>query len=133
MDLHFPIVPSFDRFQPSPAKRFIALTKRPGFIGPALIDDIFRSLKPVHPDQLMGEWDGFVLSTSHPFEQELEELNWFGNTFDSIEDVAPLMVAENGERKRFHDWGSASVSKFKEMKERRKSCTHMNTLLSIVT
>lgn len=119
MDLHFPIVPSFDRFQPSPAKRFIALTKRPGYIGPALIDNTFRSLKPVHPDQLMGEWDGFVLSTSHPFGQELEELNWFGNTFDSTEDVAPLMVAKNGERVRFYDWGKASVSEIEAIKGRQ--------------
>lgn len=112
MDLHFPIVPSFrvDRFQPSPAKRFIASTQRPGSLGPAYIDNIFRGLKPVHPDQLMGEWDGFILSTSHPFEKDLEELNWFGNTFDSTEDVAPFIVARNGERVRFEDWGSASVS-----------------------
>jgi hypothetical protein len=114
MDLHFPIVPSFDRFQPSPAKRFVALTQRPGFLGPAYIDNIFRGLKPVHPDQLMGEWDGFVLSTGHPFEKELDELNWFGNTFDSTEDVAPLIVARNGERIRFEDWGSASVSVHRE-------------------
>lgn len=110
MDLHFPIVPSFDCFQPSPAKRFIALTKRPGSLSQSHIDSIFQGLKPVHPDQLIGEWDGFVLSTCHPFEKELEELNWFGNTFYSIEDVAPLMVAKNGIRVRFEDWGSASVS-----------------------
>ncbi|CAI7654226.1 unnamed protein product [Penicillium pancosmium] len=115
MDLHFPIVPSFrvERFQPSPAKRFIALTQRPGSLGPAYIDNIFRGLKSVHPDQLMGEWDGFILSTSHPFEKDLEELNWFGNTFDSTEDVAPLIVARNGERVRFEDWGSASLREVK--------------------
>ncbi|KAJ5098628.1 hypothetical protein N7532_005629 [Penicillium argentinense] len=112
MTLQFPII-SFDYFQLSPAKRFLALTRHPGFLDSELIDNIFRDLKPIHPDRLIGEWDGFVLSTSHPFQKELEELNWLGNTFDSTEDVAPLIVAKNGNRVRFDDWGSALLREMK--------------------
>lgn len=109
MTLQFPIFPR-DYFQASPAKRFLALKNSPGILNPAYIDQIFQGLKPTKPDNLMGEWDGFILSTGHPFESELEKLNWFGNTFDSKDDVAPLIVAKNGDRVRFEDWGGASVS-----------------------
>lgn len=109
LTLQFPIVP-FDCFQPSPAKRFISLIKSPGALNPTYIDNIFRELKSLSPDQILGAWDGFILPTGHSFESELEDLNWVGNTFSAIEDVAPLMVAKNGERAEFEDWGRASVS-----------------------
>ena len=109
MTLQFPIFP-LEYFQASPAKRFLSLKNSPGILNPAYIDEIFQELRPIKPDNLMGEWDGFILSTGHPFEHELEELNWFGNTFDCTDDVAPLIVAKNGERVQFDEWGSASVS-----------------------
>lgn len=109
LTLQFPIVP-FDCFQPSPAKRFLSLTKSPGALSPTYIDNIFRELKSLPPDQILGDWDGFILPTGHSFESDLEELNWFGSTFNSTEDVAPLTVAKNGERVEFEDWGRASVS-----------------------
>jgi hypothetical protein len=101
--IQFPII-SFDYFQPSPAKKFIGLTEHPGVLGGQV--NIFDELKPIHPDELMGEWDGYILTTGHPFEDELETLNWFGNTFDSTDDVAPLIVARNGKRVCFEDWGA---------------------------
>ncbi|KAJ5802834.1 uncharacterized protein N7503_005284 [Penicillium pulvis] len=112
MTLQFPIFPR-DYFQPSPAKQFLSLKNSPGILNPAYIDQIFQELKPIKPDNLMGEWDGYILSTGHPFESELEELNWFGNTFDSKDDVAPLMVAKHGDRVRFEDWGGASLCEMK--------------------
>lgn len=60
----------------------------------------------VQPYWRMG-WIHFI--DRAPFESELEELNWFGNTFDSKDNVAPLIV-KNGDRVRFDDWGGASVS-----------------------
>ncbi|KAJ5279579.1 hypothetical protein N7478_004951 [Penicillium angulare] len=108
MTLQLPIFP-LEYFQTSPTKRFLSLKNSPGVLNPAYIDEIFQELKPIKPDNLMGEWDGYILSTGHPFENELEELNWFGNTFDSKDDVAPLIVAKNGDRVRFEDWGLASV------------------------
>ncbi|KAJ5122154.1 hypothetical protein N7448_003286 [Penicillium atrosanguineum] len=110
MTIQFPIIPfNFNHLPSSPAKKFAVLTQRPGVLSPANIDEVFRELKPITPQQLFGEWDGHALTTGHPFERELEELNWFGNTFEATEDVAPLIVAENGERIRFGDWGSASL------------------------
>ncbi|KAJ5690093.1 hypothetical protein N7462_004485 [Penicillium macrosclerotiorum] len=113
MTLQFPVIIPFGYFQPSPAKRFVSLIQAPGVSGSTNIDDVFGELKPIQPDQLIGEWDGFVLSEGHPFETELDELNWAGNTFDSTEDVAPLIISKNGERVRFEDWGKASLREMK--------------------
>ena len=110
MTIQFPNM-SFDYFQPSPAKRFVSLTKNPR-VTDEKINTVFHELKPLQPDDLIGEWDGYILTTGHPFEEELDTLNWFGNTFYSTEDVAPLIVARNGERVPFEDWGRASVSLF---------------------
>lgn len=110
MTIQFPIMP-FDYFQPSPAKKFVSLTKHSRVTG-AKVNTVFHELKPLQPDDLIGEWDGYILATGHPFEHVLDTLNWFGNTFYSTDDVAPLMVARNGERVPFEDWGRASVSHF---------------------
>ncbi|OQE32665.1 hypothetical protein PENFLA_c001G06294 [Penicillium flavigenum] len=103
---------SFDYFQPSPAKKFISLTKHPRATSKK-INTIFNELKPLQPDDLIGEWDGYILATGHPFEDKLHALNWFGNTFYSTDDVAPLIVARNGERVPFEDWGRASLREIK--------------------
>ncbi|KAJ6037072.1 hypothetical protein N7540_001351 [Penicillium herquei] len=112
MTLQLPIFP-LEYLQTSPAKRFLSLRNSPGLLNPAYIDGIFQELKPIKPENLMGEWDGFILSTGHPLETELEELNWFGNTFDSNDDIAPLIVSVNGERVPFKEWGSASLFEVK--------------------
>ncbi|KAJ5339642.1 hypothetical protein N7452_006370 [Penicillium brevicompactum] len=107
MTIQFPIM-SLDYFQPSPAKQFMTLTKNPR-VTSREINGLFHELKPLRPDDLIGEWDGHILVTGHAFEQELEEMNWFGNTFDSTDDVAPLIVGRNGERVCYEDWGRASL------------------------
>ncbi|KAJ5152239.1 hypothetical protein N7492_010534 [Penicillium capsulatum] len=112
LTLQFPIVP-FDCFHPSPAKKFLSLIKSPGTLSPTYIENTFRELKSLSPDQILGDWDGFILPTGHPLESELEELNWVGNTFDSTEDVVPLIIARNGERVDFEDWGRASLREIK--------------------
>ncbi|KAJ5656244.1 hypothetical protein N7507_008194 [Penicillium longicatenatum] len=96
MTLQLPIFP-WNYFQTSPAKQFLSLMNSPGILNPKYIDQIFQELKPIKPDNLMGEWDGFILSTGHPF----------GN------DVAPLTVAKNGNRVRFQNWGGASLCEIK--------------------
>ncbi|CDM30618.1 Domain of unknown function DUF4334 [Penicillium roqueforti FM164] len=111
MTIQFPIMP-FDYFQPSPAKKFVSLTKHSRVTG-AKVNTVFHELKPLQPDDLIGEWDGYILATGHPFEHVLDTLNWFGNTFYSTDDVAPLMVARNGERVPFEDWGRASLREIK--------------------
>ncbi|OKP10756.1 hypothetical protein PENSUB_4059 [Penicillium subrubescens] len=88
----------------------MALTTNPKILSPSHIDSVFCDLKPILPEKLIGEWDGFVLGTRHPFETELEKFNWFGHTFDSTKDVAPLFVFRNGRHVPYEDWGRASVS-----------------------
>jgi hypothetical protein len=109
ISLQFPAI-HFKSFRRSPAKRFVSLTARPGILSPSDLDSVFRDLKPIHPKQLIGKWDGFVLPTGHPFEKELGRFNWFGQTFDSTEDVAPIMISRNGRRVEYENWGRASVS-----------------------
>ncbi|QQK44070.1 GXWXG protein-domain-containing protein [Penicillium digitatum] len=111
MTIQFSNMP-FDCFQPSPAKKFVSLTKNTRVPG-GIINTVFHELKPLQPDDLIGEWDGYLLGTGHPFEDELDTLNWFGNTFYSTDDVAPLIVARNGERVPFEDWGRASLREIK--------------------
>jgi hypothetical protein len=108
MTIQFPIM-SLDYFQPSPARQFVNLTKNPRTSG-GHIGTLFQQLKSIQVDDLIGEWDGYIVPTGHPFEDELEDLNWFGNTFDATDDVAPLTVARNGQRVCYEDWGRASVS-----------------------
>ncbi|KAJ5432968.1 uncharacterized protein N7458_012124 [Penicillium daleae] len=91
----------------------MSLTTRPGVLSPSHIDGIFCDLKPIQPEELMGKWNGFVLSTGHPFETELQKFNWFGHTFDSTEDVAPLVVSRNGKRVQYEEWGRASLHEVK--------------------
>ncbi|KAJ5719315.1 hypothetical protein N7493_007770 [Penicillium malachiteum] len=112
MTLQLPIFP-LEYLQTSPTKRFLSLRNSPGLLNPAYIDEIFQELRPIKPENLMGEWDGFILPTGHPFETELEELNWLGNTFDSTDDIAPLIVPVKGERVPFEEWGSASLCEVK--------------------
>ncbi|KAJ5782430.1 hypothetical protein N7457_004204 [Penicillium paradoxum] len=102
----------FDYFQPSPARQFLSLTKKSRVTG-GQINTAFQRLKPLQPDDLIGEWDGYILTTGHPFEEKLDDLNWFGNTFYSFDDVTPLIVARNGERVPFEDWGRASLREIK--------------------
>lgn len=101
---------SFDYFRSSPAKEFMSLITNPQILSPSYIDSVFCDLKPILPEQLLGKWDGFVLCTGHPFEIELEKFNWFGHTFDSTKDVAPLFISRDGRRVPYEDWGRASVS-----------------------
>ncbi|KAJ5457848.1 hypothetical protein N7475_009236 [Penicillium sp. IBT 31633x] len=106
MTIQFPIL-LFDYSQPSPGKKFFAVTKL-SRVADEQINKTFQELKPIHLDDLIGEWDGYTLTTGHAFEYELERLNWFGNTFETIHDVAPLILAWNGERVPLEDWGRAS-------------------------
>ncbi|OOQ89484.1 hypothetical protein PEBR_28101 [Penicillium brasilianum] len=112
ISLQFPAIP-FKSFRPSPAKTFVSLTTSPGILSPPDIDSVFCDLKPLHPKQLIGKWNGFVLPTGHPFEKELGRFNWFGQTFDSTEDVAPIVISRNGRRLEYENWGRASLHEIK--------------------
>lgn len=109
MTIQIPILP-YDFFQSNMTARFLSLIESAGPLRPATIEAIFGELKPIKPDKLIGEWDGHILPTGHPFGEVLEDLNWFGNKFDSTENVAPVMVTQNGSRVALEDWGRASVS-----------------------
>ncbi|KAJ5370692.1 uncharacterized protein N7496_006784 [Penicillium cataractarum] len=91
----------------------MSLTTSPGILSPSDIDSVFYDLRPIQPEQLVGKWDGIVLPTRHPFEKELEKFDWFGQTFVSTEDVAPIVVSRNGRPVEYQNWGRTSLHEVK--------------------
>ncbi|MBY5444621.1 DUF4334 domain-containing protein [Rhizobium leguminosarum] len=43
----------------------------------------FRSLDPVQPKDMVGLWSGVGITSGHPLDGVLENLNWFGKRFHS--------------------------------------------------
>ncbi len=43
--------------------------------------EVFRSLPPIAPRELVGLWKGHGIPTRHPFDGVLENLGWFGKRF----------------------------------------------------
>ncbi|MCV9966842.1 DUF4334 domain-containing protein [Pararhizobium sp. BT-229] len=43
--------------------------------------DVFRSLPPIEPREMIGIWTGRGIPSGHPFDGVLENLGWFGKRF----------------------------------------------------
>ncbi|MFW5642373.1 MAG: GXWXG domain-containing protein [Roseicyclus sp.] len=53
----------------------------------------FDGLRPVSPEEMLGDWSGVGLRTGHPLDGLLEGLGWQGKRFRSAEAVDPLVFA----------------------------------------
>ena len=77
------------------------------------VDDVlalYDELPPVAEEEMLGDWDGRVITTGHPGEQHLGGLRWVGKQFSSRDDVDPMMcLDENGERQPSPVLGDASL------------------------
>lgn len=74
------------------------------------VQAVFKNLKPVEPDFLIGKWKGADFDTGHPVHQGLLDMNWAGKDFRSANDVDPIMVYdENKKRVWFEKRGHAQV------------------------
>ena len=80
---------------------------------PAPVDevlDLFDRLPTVSEVELVGEWNGAVVPTGHPGEQQLGALRWVGKTFRSRDDVDPIVCHnDTGAREANPVLGAASI------------------------
>ncbi|XVV16344.1 DUF4334 domain-containing protein [Actinoplanes sp. CA-131856] len=62
------------------------------------LDAIWAALAPVRAEELIGSWAGSEFVSGHSFEGQLGRARWYGKTFTSVTDVAPLVCwNERGE------------------------------------
>ena len=118
MTIPFPILPldyCVRRF--TLARKFVALTKSQEPLNLTLLEALFASLPPISPDTLVrgGEWRGIALDTGHPFQEQLNSLDWRGCTFHSVDDVEPIVVGKDEKSEKsigMTEFGGACVRSF---------------------
>lgn len=90
--------------------RFRELSERSG---PVPVEDahaLFDALDAVACDEMLGDWDGGVIVTGHPGEQQLGALGWIGKSFRDRDDVDPIVCrSEDGGREANPVLGAASL------------------------
>jgi hypothetical protein len=58
---------------------------------------LFDALPPIEDTAfLRGEWEGGVLRTGHPGEQQLTAVGWVGKAFHHDDDVDPIVSRDDG-------------------------------------
>ncbi|APG87175.1 hypothetical protein SAMCCGM7_pB0460 (plasmid) [Sinorhizobium americanum CCGM7] len=60
--------------------------------------EVFRSLPPISPRELVGLWKGHGIPTGHPFDGVLENLGWFGKRF-TPDMRSDALLFRSGERR----------------------------------
>jgi hypothetical protein len=80
---------------------------------PAALEDVlafYDELPPVGVGDMLGEWDGGLVPTGHPGEDQLAGLRWAGKAFRGPDDVDPMVcLDEHGERRPSDVLGSATL------------------------
>lgn len=61
-------------------------------VRPEELDEIWRALDTVRPEQILGAWKGSEIDNGHPLCGKLETAGWYGKTFDSLLDAKPLVM-----------------------------------------
>jgi len=64
---------------------------RSGAVGTEQALAYFDELEPVNVAFMLGSWRGKGFPTGHKMDGLLENYNWYGKTFESSEDVHPLV------------------------------------------
>ncbi|OJJ96014.1 hypothetical protein ASPACDRAFT_81695 [Aspergillus aculeatus ATCC 16872] len=93
----------------SASEKYLALTQTKGKISPQTASDLFDQLPPIKPSQLLGSWIGGFVNTGHPTGPTLEEIQWVGKEFYSVDDVDPVIVSQDGQRASWGQWGRATL------------------------
>jgi hypothetical protein len=81
-------------------KVFAELKERTGRIPDAELDEFWATLTPVPIAFMIGDWAGGAFDNGHPMVGGLLRARWFGKTFKSPTDVAPL-VCLDGDGNKF--------------------------------
>lgn len=118
MTIPFPILPlDYCVRRLTLTRKFAALTKSREALNLAQLEVLFESLPPIHPDTLVrgGKWRGIALNTGHPFQEQLENIDWRGCVFHSVDDVEPIVVGRDDNCEKsvgVTEFGGASVCFF---------------------
>ncbi|MBI3227715.1 MAG: DUF4334 domain-containing protein [Mycolicibacterium cosmeticum] len=73
---------------------FDELKKRDDQIAESELDEFWATLPPAGLQFMLGEWQGGEFQTGHKANGFMKRLNWFGKTFNSIEDAKPLVCLD---------------------------------------
>jgi hypothetical protein len=71
--------------------RFNELRRREGRVDPRELDELWPDLDTVRIEDVLGEWRGSAIDTGHRAVEEVRKMRWFGKTFTSRLEVAPLI------------------------------------------
>jgi hypothetical protein len=74
--------------------RFFEVLRDGGKVTTGELDEIWAQLEPVRPEEILGTWKGGEFVTGHRFEGTLAKIGWYGKTFTSLTDVAPLVCRD---------------------------------------
>lgn len=69
---------------------------------PVPVDAVLRqfdALAPIETSFLHGEWQGGLIRTGHPGEEQLGMVRWAGKHFKSDDDVEPIVVLDAQEQR----------------------------------
>ena len=68
-------------------------------VSTAELDEIWAALETVDSIDILGVWKGDGFHTGHKMNGMLAAARWYGKTFDSIDDVSPIVcVDDDGNR-----------------------------------
>jgi hypothetical protein len=73
---------------------FDELKKRDGQIAESELDGFWAALPPAGLEFMLGEWQGGEFQTGHKANGFMKRLNWFGKTFNSVDDAKPLVCLD---------------------------------------
>ncbi len=73
---------------------FDELKQRDVQIAESELDEFWATLPPASLEFMLGEWQGGEFQTGHKANGFMKRLNWFGKTFNSVEDAKPLVCLD---------------------------------------
>jgi hypothetical protein len=77
-----------------PRTRIAEIRRDGGKADPDELDQIWAALPAVPASELIGTWKGGEFVTGHRFEGTLAKIGWYGKTFTSLTEVAPLVCRD---------------------------------------
>lgn len=91
------------------AEKFQALLDV-GVVSPGAVLERFDALAAIEPAFMFGAWEGGLIPTGHPGEQQLAAIRWAGKIFRGEDDVDPIVILdEQGRRQVSAVMGKATL------------------------
>ncbi|KAL8731040.1 MAG: hypothetical protein Q9166_003691 [cf. Caloplaca sp. 2 TL-2023] len=95
----------------TPEQHALSFIEKGNELTEAEAEKIFAALKPLPSREfLFGSWNGGGFQTGHPGNKALKETRWAGKDFRGIDDVDPIMILDDKDRRIWNaEWGHASL------------------------